>query len=229
MIAHPLDKLSCHFSGRTSRAAFVQKPAVSQKFDISKDLLSAQFGSSLAMSQELRGGNLAGHGRQCRNQAGNASSPAKRLATNAALFALIPFLLAGKPAISQQTICDEVQNYVNMLVDHTKTTCIPVDASSDTFAFLVLSSEPIFSVKDSKKAWLIAVVLSLGNAMNGQTDVKTGELYVADADMKTNVAYALPVDLAKSLQKDVAAGKLQLAAMYEKIEKRLVHKELPKP
>jgi hypothetical protein len=48
---------------------------------------------------------------------------------------LIPFLLAGKPTISQQTICDEVQNYVNILVDHTKTTCIPVDASSDTFAF----------------------------------------------------------------------------------------------
>ena len=68
--------------------------------------------------------------------------------------------------------------------------------------FLVLSSEPIFSVKDSKKAWLIAVVLSLGNSMNAQTDVKTGELYVADADVKTNVAYALPVDLAKSLQKD---------------------------
>jgi hypothetical protein len=68
--------------------------------------------------------------------------------------------------------------------------------------FLVLSSEPIFSFKDSKKAWLIAVVLSLGNAMNGQPDVKTGELYVADADMKTNVAYALPVDLAKSLQKN---------------------------
>jgi hypothetical protein len=87
-----------------------------------------------------------------------------------------------------------------MLVDHTKTMCIPVDASSDTFAFLVLSSEPIFSVKDSKKAWLIAVVLSLGNAMNGQTDAKTGELYVADADIKTNVAYALPVDLAKSLR-----------------------------
>ncbi|MGC2341128.1 MAG: hypothetical protein WA453_06050 [Methyloceanibacter sp.] len=193
-----MDKLSCHFSGRTSPAAFVQKPAVSQKFDISKDLLSAQFRSSLAMSQELRGGNLAGHGRQCRNQAGNASSPANdvandheglraRLATNAALFALIPFLLAGKPAISQQTICDEVQNYVNMLVDHTKTTCIPVDASSDTFAFLVLSSEPIFSVKDSKKAWLIAVVLSLGNAMNGQTDVKTGKADMLNA--LTNVGY----------------------------------------
>jgi hypothetical protein len=36
--------------------------------------------------------------------------------------------------------------------------------------------------------------------MNRQTDAKTGELYVADADIKTNVAYALPVDLAKSLR-----------------------------
>ena len=58
--------------------------------------------------------------------------------------------------------------------------------------FLVLSSEPIFSVKDSKKAWLIAVVLSLGNSMDGQTDVKTGELYVADADVKTMSRMPLP-------------------------------------
>jgi hypothetical protein len=80
--------------------------------------------------------------------------------------------------------------------------------------FLVLSSEPIFSFKDSKKAWLIAVVLSLGNAMNGQPDVKTGELYVADADVKTNVAYALPDDLAKSLQKKRDRGLARGAAEH---------------
>ena len=72
-------------------------------------------------------------------------------------------------------------------------------------------------------------LLSLGNIMNGEPDVKAGELYVADAAMKTNVAYVLPVNLAKSLQKDVAAGKLQLGAMYDKIEKSLVRKELPEP
>ena len=48
--------------------------------------------------------------------------------------------------VSQHAICDEV-HYVNMLVDYTKTTCIPVGASNDTFNFLVLSNEPIFSVK----------------------------------------------------------------------------------
>jgi len=152
-----------------------------------------------------------------------------RMLRAAALFALIPFLVAGKPVVSQQAICDEVQSYVNMFVDYTKTTCAPTDANSDTFTFLVLSSEPIFSIKDEKKAWLIAVVLSLGNAMNGAPDVKTGELYVADADLKTNIAYVLPIVVAKALQNDVATGKLQLGAMYEKIEKSLVRKELPKP
>jgi hypothetical protein len=120
-------------------------------------------------------------------------------------------------------ICDAVQSYVNG--PH----AAPADASSDTFTFLVVSSEPNFSVKERKKAWLIAVALSLGNAMNGQPDAKAGELYVADADMKTDIAYVLPVGLAQSLQKDVAAGKLQLEAMYEKIEKSLVRRQLPKP
>jgi hypothetical protein len=119
----------------------------------------------------------------------------------AALFILTPFLLAGQLVVNRQAICDEVQGYVNMLVDYTKTTCIPAGASADEFTFLVLSSEPIFSIKDSKKAWLVAVVLSIGKAMNDQPDVKAGELYVAEANLKTNVAYFLPIDLAKSLQK----------------------------
>jgi hypothetical protein len=222
--------------------ALVQKPAIRQKFDISKDLLLARFGSSLAVSQEFGRGNLAGHDRECRKQAGSHGAPDEDLASDhegsrtrfagihyIALFVLIPFLMAGQLVVSQQAICDGVQSYVNMLVDYTKTTCVPADASSDTFTFLVLSSEPIFSVKDSKEAWLIAVVLSLGNAMNGHTDVKAGELYVADANMTTDGVYSLPIDLAKTLQKEVASGRLKLGAMYEKIQKNLARKEFPKP
>ena len=40
---------------------------------------------------------------------------------------------------------------------------------------------------------------------------------------------ALPIDLAKSLQKEVASGRLKLGAMYEKIQKNLARKEFPKP
>jgi hypothetical protein len=241
---HPLDELCRRLSGRKSRDAFVQKPAISQKFDISKDLLLARFGSGLAVRQEFGRGDLGGHGWECRQHAAKTDTPAGNLASDhqglgahltagilraAALFALLPFLIAGTPVVSQQAICDAVQSYVNMLVDYTRTACVPTDTSSDTFTFLVRSSKPIFSVKDKKKAWLIAVVLSLGNAMNSQPDAKAGDLYVADADMEINVAYVLPIDLAKSLQKEVSAGQPKLGAMYEKIEKSLVRKELPKP
>ena len=243
MVAHPLDELSCHVSGRKSRNALVQKPAISQKFDVSKDRLLARFGSSLAVRQKFRRGSRSNWGRECREPR-DSRGPFEDLIDNheglrrrlihvgiphAALLFVTPFLVAGQLVISRQSVCDAVQSYVNMFVDYTKTTCAPTNASSDTFTFLVLSSEPIFSIKDEKKAWLIAVVLSLGNAMNGAPDVKTGELYVADADLKTNIAYVLPIVVAKALQNDVATGKLQLGAMYEKIEMSLVRKELPKP
>ena len=197
------------------------------------------------MRQEFGRGNLAGPGRECSEQAGDTGSAADDLASDnegfctrlrnisiprcTALFALTLFLIAGQLVVNPQAICDGVQGYVNMLVDYTKTTCIPADASDDTFNFLVLSSEPIFSVKDSKKAWLVAVILSIGKAMNDQPDVKAGELYVADANLKTNVAYFLPVELAKSLQKAVSAGQMKLGAMYEEIQRNLVRKALPKP
>ena len=192
------------------------------------------------MRQEFGRGNLVGPGREAGDTGNSADDVASdhgglhtrlksiSLPRQAALFVLTMFLVAGHLVVNPQAICDGVQGYVNMLVDYTKTTCIPADASDDTFNFLVLSSEPIFSVKDSKKAWLVAVVLSIGKAMNDQPDVKAGELYVADANLKTNVAYFLPVDLAKSLQKEVSAGQMKLEAMYEEIQRNLVRKALPK-
>jgi hypothetical protein len=126
------------------------------------------------VTQEFGRGNVAGHGRECRKQAGSRGAPDEDLASDherprtrfadvgiryIALLVLIPFLMAGQLVFSQQVICDGVQGYANMLVNYTKTTCVPTDSSSDTFTFLVLSSEPILSVKDQAKALLIAVVL----------------------------------------------------------------------
>jgi hypothetical protein len=65
--------------------------------------------------------------------------------------------------------------------------------------------------------------------MNDQPDVKASELYVADANLKTNVAYSLPIELARSLQKEVSAGLIKLEAMYQEIQKHLVRKDLPEP
>ena len=245
MVAYPSDEFCRNVGGGPLHDALVQEPAFCQKLDVSKDLLLARFGSSLAVTQEFGRGNVAGHGRKCRKDAGSRGAPDENLASDhegprtrfadvgihyIALFVLIPFLMAGQQlAASRQAICDGVQGYANMLVDYTKTACVPTDSSGDTFTFLVLSSEPILAVKDPAKAWLIAVVLSLGNAMNGHPEAKAGELYVADANMETNGAYSLSIDLAKSLQKEVAAGRLELGAMYDEIQKNLVRTKLPKP
>ena len=61
---------------RSTRLAF------RQKFDVSKDLLLARFGSSLAVRQEFGRGNLTGHDREGRKQAGDNGSPADDLASD---------------------------------------------------------------------------------------------------------------------------------------------------
>ena len=112
-------------------------------------------------------------------------------------------------------------------MDYTKTACSPAGGSEGAFSFVVLSSEPIFSVEATRKPWLVAVVLSIGKAMNDQPDTKPGELYLADA--KARVAYFLPINIAKSLQNAVGTGQMKLGAMYKEIQKNLGRKELPHP
>jgi hypothetical protein len=147
-----------------------------------------------------------------------------RVCCSVAFVALSP---VAQPVLDEQAICTEVQGYVNMLVDYTKTACSPAGASEGPFSFVVLSSEPIFSVEATRKPWLLAVVLSIGKAMNDQPDTQPGELYLADA--KARVAYFLPINIVKSLQNAVATGQMKLGTMYEEIQKALGRKELPHP
>ncbi|MGA7372943.1 MAG: hypothetical protein WBW37_10035 [Methyloceanibacter sp.] len=79
------------------------------------------------------------------------------------------------------------------------------------------------SVKDEKKAWLIGVVLSLGNAMNGHLELKGGELYVADANVATDGAYSLQVAAKRGFR-----GSAQAWSNVRENPKELVRKELPK-
>jgi hypothetical protein len=146
-------------------------------------------------------------------------------ARSAALLLLSPLSPVAHPVVDEQAICDQVQSYVNMLVDYTRTACTPLGAGDGTFSFVVLSSEPIFSAETTKNPWLVAVVLSMGKAMNDQPDMKPGKLYFADA--KARVGYFLPVDIAKSLQMAVAAGQMNIEGMYKEIQKNLGRKELP--
>ena len=150
-------------------------------------------------------------------------------APSVVLLLLPPFYPVVQPVVDQQAICDEVQKYVNALVDYTKTACTTGNTGDGSLSFVILSSEPIFSVAATKKPWLLAVALSIGKALNDQPDLKPGELYVLDGDLKSRLAYAIRVDIVKSLQKSVSTGHMKLDAMYEEIERNLSPKSIPAP
>src|SRR3990167_1748830 len=99
-----------------------------------------------------------------------------------------------------QSICYEIQNYVNALMDNTQTSCLPSGGKEGALSFIVISSEPIFSIESAKKAWLLVVVGAFGKTLNDQPSIKVDELWLSDINqMKERVAFVLRANLAKSL------------------------------
>ena len=147
----------------------------------------------------------------------------------AVIAVLWSFSAAAQSVEKGQSICYEVQNAVNALVDYTQTSCLPSGGKAGALSFIVLSSQPVFSVEASKKAWLLVVVASIGKSLNEQPSVKTDELWLSDANlMKNRIAHVLPTSLAKSLQRQVYNGQIDLEGMYAAIKKNLVQKTIPK-
>lgn len=128
-----------------------------------------------------------------------------------------------------QSICYEVQSAVNSLVDYTQTTCLPGAGKAGALSFIVVSSKPVFSVEASKKGWLLVAVASVGKTLNEQPSVRTDELWLSDSNlMQRRVAYSFPATLAKSLQRRVSNGQIDLEGMYSAIKMNLVQKTIPK-
>jgi hypothetical protein len=153
-----------------------------------------------------------------------------RNASFAAAIALFWCLSAAAQSVEKgQSICYEVQNAVNGLVDYTQTSCLPSGGKAGALSFIVISSQPVFSVEASKKGWVLVAVASIGKTLNEQPSVKADELWLSDANqMKSRVAYVLPASIAKSLQRQVYNGQLDLEGMYAAIKKNLVRKTIGK-
>lgn len=124
-----------------------------------------------------------------------------------------------------QSVCYEVQNAVNGLVDFTETKCLPSGGEAGALSFIVISSEPVFSIEASRKAWILVAIASIGKTLNDQPSLKVDELWLSDVNqMKDRVAYVMPVSLAKSLQRKIYNGQIDLDGMYAEIKKNLVRK-----
>ena len=73
------------------------------------------------------------------------------------------------------------------------------------------------------------VVASIGKILNEQPSVKTDEMWLSDTSlMKSRVAYVFSASLAKSLQRQVYNGQIDLEGMYAVIKKNLVQKTISK-
>lgn len=129
-----------------------------------------------------------------------------------------------------EALCYQIQNSVNALADFTQTSCLPSAGSTPgSYSFIVLSSNPVFSVEASKKAWLIVAIAAAGDSLNKQSSVKADELWLSDAAlMKNRTAHVFPASLAKSLQRRVKNGQLDLEGMYSEIKRNLVQKTVQK-
>lgn len=119
-------------------------------------------------------------------------------------------------------LCHNIENLMNALVDYTVTKCFP---SSDhgAISFVLIADKPIFSIKASKKAWLIVTVEAVGKAMNEHPKIKGSDVYVSDmALMKDRKGYKYPIALARTLQRQARADQIEIAELYKRLNSALV-------
>jgi hypothetical protein len=140
-----------------------------------------------------------------------------------------PIAAVAQSVEKGQSICYEVQNAVNALVDYTETSCLPGGGKAGALSFIVVSSQPVFSAEASKKAWLMVVVASVGKTLSERPSLKVDELWLSDSNlMKNRVAYSFPAALAKSLQRKVSSGQIDLERFYAAITRNLAQRTIPR-
>ena len=153
---------------------------------------------------------------------------ALRLVVSATSFSLC-LSAVGQTAERGQAFCYQIEKLVNGLVDYTQTSCFPAASSGKSYSFVLVSSQPVFSVEESKKGWLLVAVAAVGDTFNKNPSVKAGELWLSDAArMKDRNAYVMNASVAASLQRRVKADQIDLEGMYSEIVRNLKLKTIPK-
>jgi hypothetical protein len=112
-------------------------------------------------------------------------------------------------------LCQKIENLMNDLVDSTKTKCFP-SARHGAVSFILIAEKPIFSVKASKKPWLIFTVGVVGQTMNAHPNIRSSQVFVSDLNiMRNRKSYKYPITLAKTLQRQAKAGQMGTEELYK--------------
>lgn len=148
--------------------------------------------------------------------------------------ALAACLLAPAPALSQardsaRLLCDQIESLVDAVCDCTRTACRPARGGAPgSGSFIVLSSEPVFDGEDSKREWVLVAIAAVGYALNGNASFKGDEVWLSDTgQMQDRVAYVVPAEVAKSVQRRVSNNEITLDEMYAEIVQHMTRGTLP--
>lgn len=128
-----------------------------------------------------------------------------------------------------EALCSRVVTEVNIMIEWTKTVCIPTRGKKPgAYSFIIISAQPVFSADKSKKGWLLVVAASIGKNLN-KIPLNAEELWLSDAYLtKSYVTHILPAHIAKSLQRQIKADQITLDMMYSEISKNLTRKAVSK-
>ncbi len=92
----------------------------------------------------------------------------------------------------------------------------------------MLSNEPVFDGEDSKREWVLVAIAAVGYALNANASFQGDEVWLPDTgQMRDRVAYAVPAEVAKSVQRRVRSNEITLDEMYAEIVKHMTRGTLP--
>ena len=124
--------------------------------------------------------------------------------------------IADAQALEAIRICNKMERQINLLIEYTKTLCVPAQGRNGV-SFIFISQEPVFSSEASKKYWLLVVAATFGATFNANT-MKSDEVAFADSSMmKNRLAFRMPAKTARTLQRRVKNYEITLDSMYEQI------------
>ena len=126
--------------------------------------------------------------------------------------------------------CRQVEGFVNVLFDATRTTCIPAGYAAKNGTLMLFADKPVLSVPAAKKAWLFSVVGSVGLVMNDALSLRCVNVVLVDSEgMQARRGYSLPCPFVKRTQLDIKVGTLTIEDAWARIEKALKPINVQKP
>ncbi len=124
--------------------------------------------------------------------------------------------IADAQALEAIRICNKMVKQIDLLVEYTKTLCVPAQGRNG-MSFFFVSQVPIFSIEASKKWWLLVVAGVFGETFNANA-MKSDEVAFSDVSMvKSGLYFRIPAKTARTLQRRVLNGEITLDSMYEQI------------